>query len=124
MLKPGFQGALVGLTDHYSAPFDYEDQFFNLYNFSIGSGGQLAKGGKLDLDRWFTLQFDWDTVKRDARVSVDGRPVAILPLLRDSHGVCYLRLRSTAAATDAAGFLVESVEADVSQSWKKGTALQ
>lgn len=118
MLKSGFQGVLVGLTDHYSAPFDYEDQFFNLYNFAIGPGGRLAKGGKLELDRWSTLQFDWDTAKRDARVSVDGRVVAILPLLRDGHGVCYLRLRSTAVPTEMAGFLVESVEADVSQAWK------
>ena len=48
-----------------------------------------------------------------------GRPVTLLPLLRDSYGVCYLRLRSTAAPTDAAGLLVESVEADVSEAWKE-----
>ena len=90
-----------------------------MYNFAIGPGGQLAGDGRLELDRWFTLQFDWDTVKRNARVSVDGRPVTLLPLLRDSYGVCYLRLRSTAAPTDAAGLLVESVEADVSEAWKE-----
>ncbi|PYV09908.1 MAG: hypothetical protein DMG07_22185 [Acidobacteria bacterium] len=118
-LEPGFAGALVGLTDHYSVPFDHEDQFFNLYNFAIGPGGQLATDGRLELDRWFTLQFDWDTVKRNARVSVDGRPLTLLPLLRDAYGVCYLRLRSTAAPTDAAGLLVESVEADVSEAWKE-----
>jgi hypothetical protein len=99
-------------------PFDYEDQFFNLYNLEIGPNGRLADGGKLELNRWLTLQFDWDTVKRDARVSVDGRQVAILPLLRDSYGVCYLRLRSTPTSTDKAGFLIESAEADTSQSWK------
>jgi hypothetical protein len=122
MLKSGFQGALVGLTDHYSVPFDYEDQFFNLYNFEIGPNGQVANGGKMEMDRWLTLQFDWDTVKRDARVSVDGRQVAVLPLLRNSYGVCYLRLRSTAASTDTAGFLIESAEADTSQSWKGNSA--
>lgn len=32
MLKPGFSGALLGLTDHFSVPFDAEDRFFNLFN--------------------------------------------------------------------------------------------
>jgi hypothetical protein len=115
MLKSGFQGGLVGLTDHYSPPFDYEDQYFNLYNFAIGANGQLDRGGKLEPGRWYTLQFDWDTLKRDVRVTTNGRLLAVLPLLRASQGVNYLRLRSTAARTDEAGFLVESVEADVSR---------
>jgi hypothetical protein len=45
---------------------------------------------------------------------VDGRSTGVLPLLRETAGVCYLRLRSTAEQTDNAGFLVESVEADIS----------
>jgi hypothetical protein len=119
MLKSGFQGALVGLTDHYSVPFDREHQFFNLYNFQIDSTGRFGRDGKLELDRWYNLQIDWDTTKRDARVSADGKLLTVLPLLRDSYGVCYLRLSSTANVTDATGFLVDSVEADVSKGWKK-----
>lgn len=119
MLKPGFQGALIGLSDHYSVPFDYEDQFYNMYNFSIGPEGQLEKGGKLEPGRWYNLQIDWDTAKHEARVSADGRLLQVIPLLRDSFGVSYLRLRSMATLEDTAGFIVESVEADVSQSWKK-----
>jgi BNR repeat-like domain len=118
MLRDGFQGALIGLTDHYSAPFDAEDQFFNLYNFRIGAGGQLARGGKLALDHWLTLEAQWDTSRRNAHVFVDGRPVAILPLLRDSYGACYLRIRST-APKDEAGLLVDSVDADTSRAWTK-----
>lgn len=35
-----------------------------------------------------------------------------------SDGACYLRLRSTAEQIDNAGFLVEYVDADVSQSFQ------
>ena len=119
MLNPGFQGALVGLTDHYSPPFDYEDRFFNLYNFAIGPGGKLATGGNLEFNRWYTLQFEWDTVSREARVLADDKLLGTLPLRVESHGVSYLRLRSTAPITDTAGLLVESVEVDVSPPGKK-----
>ncbi len=44
---------------------------------------------------------------------LDGDEVGVLPLLRETTGVCYLRLRSTADEIDNAGFVVESVEVDV-----------
>ncbi len=117
LLRPGFAGSLVGLTDHFSVPFDQQDKFYNLYNLNIGPGGRLAKGEQLQPDRWYSLQLDWDGAKRECRVSVDGRQVAVLPQLREGEGASYLRLRSTAEESDGAGMFVESVEADVSPSW-------
>jgi len=119
LLKSGFKGVLVGLADQFSPPFDAEDRFYNLFNLSIAPGGQLGNGSKIALNRWHNLELRWDCTKRECQVILDGQDVETLPLLRESSGVCYLRLRSTARGTDARGMLVESVSADVSASWLK-----
>ncbi|HZP83071.1 MAG TPA: hypothetical protein VFB21_15630, partial [Chthonomonadaceae bacterium] len=113
-LQPGFAGALIGLTDHFSVPFDDLDRFNNLFNCELGANGALPGGGALVPGRWHDLAFRWDGRKRTCRLLVDGRPVAMLPQSRDSLGVCYLRIRSTALQTDPAGLLIERVEAKVS----------
>jgi hypothetical protein len=115
MLKPGFAGALLGLTDHFSVPFDAEDRFYNLFNLELGAGGAIAGGGPLAPDKWHTLGLEWDIEKQMAQVSLDGRPLTSLRLGRESPGACYLRIRSTAPATDPAGLLVESVEVEIAR---------
>jgi predicted neuraminidase len=111
MLKPGFDGALVSLTDHFSAPFDEEDKFFNLFNLRLGADVQLTP------NRWHVIELNWDCAKRRCRVSVDGKQAVVLPQLRESDGACYLRLRSTSEQADEGGFIVESVEVGVSPSY-------
>jgi hypothetical protein len=123
-LNPGFAGALVGLTDHFSVPFDLEDRVNNLFNLDLGvrSGPVRASASRRNYEpearltpgRWHDLLLEWDCDQQECRVLVGGRKVSVLPLLRETAGVCYLRLRSTAEQTDNAGFLVESVEADIS----------
>jgi hypothetical protein len=115
-LRPGFAGAVVGLTDHFSVPFDFEDVYHNVYNFEIAANGRLRDGGRLQTDRWHELRFAWDDASRQCRVSEQGKPVATLPMLRNSVGPCYLRMRST-AEQDSAGLLLDSVSADVGKSW-------
>ncbi|HXG23835.1 MAG TPA: sialidase family protein [Chthonomonadales bacterium] len=117
-LREGFAGALIGLTDHFSTAFDIEDRFYNLYNLEIGPGGRLPNGKRLEPNRWYDLQLDWDGDRGECRVTLDGRPLTRLHLTRDSVGVCYLRLRSTTEETDNAGFLIADVVADVSRSWQ------
>ncbi len=112
-LNPGFQGARIGLTDHFSVPFDPEDSVYNLFNLSIGPEGKL-KGGEIRPGEWHTVQLDWNCAKLECKVSVDGRPVETLPMQRRTAGVNYLRLTSTAEDTDTAGMLIESVEASTS----------
>ena len=115
--KPGFKSADIGLTDHFSVPFDEEDRFHNLYTLSIDEGGRLADAIKLETGRWYELELQWDSSRRECRVIVAGRQVAVVPRNRDGNGASYLRMRSTAPDKDEAGMLIEYVEADVSESW-------
>src|SRR5581483_69501 len=110
-LQPGFAGALIGLTDHFSAPFDDQDEIYNLFNLKIGSEGRIGQENALKPGVWHDLELAWDTKAGQCRVTVDGRAVARLRQTRLGPYVNYLRLRSTAEATDSAGFLVASVEA-------------
>ncbi len=115
-LKPGFKGAMMLITDHFSVPFDQEDEIYALYKLQIGPDGQLGPE-KLEADRWYTIQLDWDCMKHECRVSLDSRQVTLLPQLKTSEGACYLRIRSTAEHTDKTGFLIEHIEADTSKSY-------
>jgi hypothetical protein len=112
LLKPGFKGGRLALTDHFSVPFDTEDGFYNLVNLPIAPNGKLGSAS-LNADRWYDIEVAWDTGKRACRVLVDGRPCETLTLSRSANYVNYLRLKSTAAVADDGGFLIESVHADV-----------
>lgn len=115
-VQPGFSGGSIGITDHFSVPFDFEDRVYNLYDLAIGPDGRLPGGGRLDPGRWHELQLEWDTATNECRVQLDGRPVARLKQSRETVGACYLRLRSTADSTDAAGLVVETVQVAVNDS--------
>lgn len=117
LFKSGFKGARLGLTDQFSPPFDSEDRFYNLFNLDVDGAGRLENGARITLNRWHTLEMRWDCQKRNCQVILDGRKVETLPLLRETSGVCYLRLRPTAQTTDDFGMLIESVSADVAASW-------
>jgi len=116
-LKPGFGGVRIGLTDHFSVPFEDLDGIYNLYSLEIMPNGKLA-AGSLEPGQWHNLQFAWDCDKEEARVLSDGHQLAVLHQTRDTLGLNYLRLVSTADPVDEAGLLVKSVDVDVSQSWK------
>lgn len=112
-LNPEFAGARIGLTDHFSVAFDPEEQYFNLFNLTVGAEGTLPRR-EISPGTWHTLRFDWNCAKWECRVSIDGRHVETLPMQRRTAGVNYLRITSTADASDTAGMLIESVEANVS----------
>lgn len=112
-IRPGFGGALIGLTDHFSTPFDMEDQFYNVHNLWIPADGRLSSRAKLVPGRWHKLALEWDAEKQNCRVLLDGTEALTLPVVRASRNVSYVRLRATAEKTDRAGFMVRSVVADV-----------
>ncbi len=118
-LMPGAKGFLVALTDHFSVPFDEEDRFYSVFNLFIDADHKLAGSHRLEPSRWYTLVLDWDCGRRQCRVLLDGRQVTVLPLLKETLGVNYLRLRSMAGETDPSGILLESVKVDVSKGWKE-----
>jgi hypothetical protein len=112
MLRPGFGGAVLGLTDHYSVPWDVEDVFFNVLNLPIPASGQVFPNLILTTGRWYRMTLDWDTGRGDYKLSLDGSPVGTLSDRHQSYGLNYLRIRSFAESPDA-GLLVRSVSVDV-----------
>jgi hypothetical protein len=116
--RPGFGGVLLGLTDHFSVPWDQEDEFHNVFNLPIASSGELLPGARLTAGRWHQLELAWDTKRRQCRVLLDDKLVGTLEDQRKGNGLNYLRLRSTSAQVDN-GLLLRAVSADVSESWQK-----
>ena len=115
LLKRNIIGMNVGLTDHYSVPFDREDILYSVFNFPIGPEGELPDGEIAKTECWHILQFDWNLEKRKCTLLMDSRVVAVLPQLRQSVGICYLRLTCLTEKTDKTGFLVDSVKCDVAK---------
>ena len=124
-LQEGFGGAQVMLTDHFSVPFDPEDSFQALFIAEISAEGELPGCEPLDPGRWYRVELQWDCGARTCGVLVEGRKVADLPLLRETTGPCYLRLKAdgasasryprSASATEegeGGGFLVQRIEVD------------
>ncbi len=115
-LRSGFGGVLLGLTDHFSPPWDLEDEFYNVFNLPITPSDELLPHVKLVPERWYQMELAWDTERRRCLVSLDGKPVGVLQDNRRSSGLNYLRLRSTSPVADG-GLLLRRVEADSSASW-------
>jgi len=110
LLKAGSAGVLLGLTDHFSVPWDQEDRFHNIFDFDLRPGSRLETG------RWHDVELNWNCDQGECRVKIDGRARRILSRKREpqSHGICYLRLRSAASVVDTVGALVEHVSVNVS----------
>jgi hypothetical protein len=117
-LRSDFGGAVLGLTDHFSVPWDLEDTFYNVFNLFIAPSGELIPGVKLAPDRWYDMEFNWDTNGRKCSVLLDGKPAGTIEDNRRSSGLNYLRLRSTSEQTDG-GLVIRRVSADVSKSWQQ-----
>ena len=117
MVQDGKQGVNIGLTDHFSTPFDFEDVLNNVVNLDIAPDGSLSSGGKLQSGRWHDLQLHWDCEAWRCQVKLDGVPAGSLHLRRECDGLSYLRLRSVAEEPGPGSLMVEAVEADVSAGW-------
>lgn len=113
----GTRGLIIGLTDHFSTPFDLEDGFHNVFMLTVGLA-RSVEGVCLEAGRWQDLCIDWDTSRRKCRVRVNGQLIRIGLQQRVSAGISYLRLRAAAEEREDGGVLVESVAADVSRSWR------
>ena len=113
MLQKGFAGMQLGLTDHFSVPFDELDVFYNLYNLEIDKDGRLAGSQtKLEPMQWYDLVLNWNVQRGYCQVLLNDVPVANLEIKHKSPGVSYLRLSSNAEQVDK-GMLIEYVEIEV-----------
>lgn len=113
--EPGCGPMRLSLADHFSTPYDIEDEYFAIFNLRLGDGAALpadaGSGRRLDDGKWHTIELAWETRKaRVCEVRIDGQPAATLPLLHQTAGVNYLRLISTAAEKDAKGAWFKSIE--------------
>ncbi len=102
--EPGSQGLSIGLTDHFSPPFDPEDSFHNLVEWRLSTDRLLQPGP------WFRFQMEWRVDgDRCCRVRFDGRQVARVCLRRLSAGANYLRIKSLAVTGETGGVMLASV---------------
>jgi hypothetical protein len=119
LLKPGCKGVIISLTDHYSVPYDSEGALHSVFSFEISEEGKLPGGKGIELDRWQSLEIEFDTDRGAATIREKDRQLAVLRAKRESAGLSYLRLNSLAQNTDEAGFLVESVDVSVTPATKR-----
>ncbi|MCX5662049.1 MAG: sialidase family protein [Planctomycetota bacterium] len=115
--EKGCRAIRLSLADHFSTPFDIEDDLFAVFNLVLGDNATLAgpldaKGLRLDDAQWHTIDFEWDTIAaRRCLVRVDGQGEVALPLLHQTAGVNYLRFVSLAPEADPAGAWFTEIEA-------------
>lgn len=103
----------ISLTDHFSTPFDDQDQFHSTFNLPIEAGGGIGTLGVLEPDRWHDLDLAWDTVdQRRCAVRADGHELATLAQEHATDGVNYLRVVSTAESRQGDGLWLESAAVD------------
>jgi hypothetical protein len=107
LMEPGFGGASIQLTDHFSVPFDLEDWFFSTYELRAGPDGPIKPG------RWTDVELRWDGDKRAAQVLVDGRTVSTLAANRAGAPLSYLRIRPLCIDQEKARLLVDEVHVEV-----------
>ncbi|NUQ61268.1 MAG: exo-alpha-sialidase [Pirellulales bacterium] len=113
-LATGFGGGSVAIADRFIQPTDAIGEKQSVFTLPIPASGRLEEGVRLEPNRWHTLSMAWDLDQGQCRVQVDDRQAGTLTTAdSNAFGLSYLRLRSTAPARDPAGFLVESVEAEV-----------
>jgi hypothetical protein len=106
-------GANLALADHYSVAWDKEDYLYSLWNVPIDEQGRLLGKEALAPNRWHDLTIEWNVTSRVAKVSLNKKRIASLPLRRETTGANYLRIRSTAVGADPAGLLVESAVVNI-----------
>ena len=101
-LRPasGWSGARIVVTDHFSVPFDGEDDLHAVFVAEVSA--DTGSG-----DAPLPVMLDWDCDARRASLQVAGGPAAAAVQLRESPGPSYLRLRCRGEQPDAAGFLIE-----------------
>ncbi|NUM53858.1 MAG: exo-alpha-sialidase [Candidatus Hydrogenedentes bacterium] len=111
MPREGFGGGNLALTNRFFNPNDVRGDSLAMFSLSLPTDGLLGKKPALRTGTMHTIKLAWDIDRHRCDVRVDGQQVTSLALLNSTdNGVSYLRLASTAAEIDPAGFIVESVD--------------
>jgi hypothetical protein len=82
-------------------------------------GTWLDTPGDLTPGKWHELRLSWDCRRGRcgacgrATLTLDGAEIAVIEQFVRASGVCYLRIRSTAASTDWGGLFIRSINIKV-----------
>lgn len=107
-LRAGFKGCRIGLTDHFSVPYDDQDEFFNVLNLVVPASGALPSGAIMQPGVWHDLELRWNGPARRCALKLNGAAAGHVSLQRESRNVCYLRLQAADDTRDG-GFMVDAV---------------
>lgn len=112
MLQAGFGAIRIGLTDHFSVPFDDLAVFHNLANLEISDDGSLSNTDvQLIPSKWYDLSLSWDCPDGWCEIAIDQVTVGKLRLSRQTEFVNYLRLNAIGDSPDE-GILVAEVHVE------------
>ena len=118
LLRPGFKGGAIALTDAYYSPTDNAGEADAPFVLEIPPTGRVGDITLLP-DTWYDLVLTWDgtadVATHACTVTIAGASTELrLPLRRASvNGISYVRFRSTAPTEDLSGYLVSHVKASV-----------
>lgn len=117
LLQHGFAGGAIDLADRYFQPTDDAAISECIFNIPIDENGQVGDSHiHMELGEWHKLVLNWDITEGNCVVIFNREEICSVPMNRNTHlGISYLLLRSTAKGIDKAGFLVESVQANISE---------
>ena len=119
LLRNGFKGGAISLVDVFYAPSDNAGEEAAMFKLDIPADGRISDETTLEPGTWYDVRLEWigtqDKGNHACKVYIDGRLQSKrLHLTSTSvNGICYARFRSTAEEEDLAGWLVESINADV-----------
>ena len=109
------EGFRIGLTDHYSPPFDEEDMYYNVFNVKMGG----PDGISVPTEQWGEVQLEWDTNTGSCTVSTGLKEICTIKASRVAHGICYLRIMARSAKPEKGGLWLDSMEVDLYKSFQK-----
>jgi len=111
MIRSGFSGGVVALTDRFFDPIDPNAESDAIFSFRLNANGRLGVNGDfIPFNEWVTLELRWSTQTGLLQVLADGEQALLVGMNETPvGGVSYVHLRSLASFLDNAGFMVKSV---------------
>ena len=119
LLRNGWKGGLISLAHCFYNPSDNAGEAAAMYVFEIPEDGKINVSTTLEPERWYHIRLEWngcsDEEIHSCRVYIDDvlQPERLVLRNPCRTGISYVRFRSSAEEEDLAGFLVESIRADI-----------
>jgi hypothetical protein len=109
-ITAGCTGLNIGLTDHYSSPFDLDEAFFNVFNMMIVD--QEMGCGNLKVGQKHRLMVEWDC-SGECLAYLDGTFIGEYEFQRRALGICYVRFTALSDKPEVGRVLIGSIKMEV-----------